>query len=87
MPVNIEKRKKRYKREAVLGVCVCILLLLPCAAVCGALCLFPPLPWWAKALAAAGALLCLLPAGFALAVLRERFRELDRGELDAAVWY
>ena len=87
MPVSIENRKKRYKRQAILGVCVCVVLLLPCVAFFGGLSLFAPFPTWVRALMAIGAILCLLPIGVALAALKQRFKEIEGGELDAAAEY
>ena len=87
MQRTLEDRKRRHKRQAVTGVCVCTALLLPCIIVCVGLSLFPPLPWWGKALAAAGAVVCIVPVIFSLVVLRQRFKEIEGGELDAAAEY
>ena len=83
MQRTLEDRKRRHKRQAVTGVCVCTALLLPCIIVCVGLSLFPPMPWWGKVLAAAGAVVCI----FSLVVLRQRFKEIKGGELDAAAEY
>lgn len=94
MPANteekrrvLEERKRRYKRQAITGVLVCVVLLLPCAMICVGLSLFPPLPWWGKALTAAGAVVCIVPVIFSLVVLKQRFKEIEGGELDAAAEY
>ena len=87
MQRTLEDRKRRHKRQAVTGVCVCTALLLPCIIVCVGLSLFPPLPWWGKALAAAGAAVCIVPLIFSLVVLIQRFKEIKGGELDAAAEY
>ena len=87
MQRTLEDRTRRHKRQAVTGVCVCTALLLPCIIVCVGLSLFPPLPWWGTALAAAGAAVCIVPVIFSLVVLRQRFKEIKGGELDAAAEY
>ena len=87
MPANIEARRKRYRRQAVLGVAMFGLLQLACAACFGALCLIPALPGWLFWLFAILGVFCaglMIPA---LAVLRQRFKEIEGGELDAAAEY
>lgn len=84
---TLEDRKRRHKRQAVLGVCFCAVLLLPCMIVCIGLSLFPPLPWWGKVLTAAGAFVCIVSVIFSLVVLKQRFKEIEGGELDAAAEY
>lgn len=87
MPANIEARKKRYRRQAVLGVALFGLLQLACVVCFGALCLIPDLPGWLFWLFAILGAFCaglMIPA---LVVLRQRFREIEGGELDAAAEY
>lgn len=87
MPANTEKRRRRYQRQAVLGVAVFGLLMLACGAFCAALCFIPGLPGWAVVLFAA---LAAFFAGLmipALVVLKERFTEIEGGELDEALKY
>lgn len=87
MPVNIEKRRRRYRRQAVLGVALFGLLMLACAACFVALCFIPDLPGWLFWLFAMAGAFCaglMLPA---LVVLKQRFQEIKGGELDAAAEY
>ena len=87
MPVSTESRKRRRRRQAVLGVVMFGLLQWACVAAFGALCLIPGLPRWLFALFAALAVFCaalMLPA---LAVLRQRLKEIEGGELDEALKY
>lgn len=87
MPESIERRKARRKREAVRGVVLFGLLQLACIVCFAALCFIPGLPGWAVALFAALAVLCAAPMAVSLAVLKQRFREIEGGELDAAAEY
>ena len=84
MPESIEARRKR---EAVRGVVLFGLLQLACVVCFVSLCFIPDLPGWTVALFAALAVLCLLPLMFSLAALKQRFREIEGGELDAAAEY
>ena len=87
MPANTEERKKRYRRQAVLGTAVFGLLMLACGAFCAALCFIPGLPRWAVILFAVPTVFfagLMIPA---LMVLRERFTEIEGGELDEALKY
>lgn len=87
MPESIERRRARRKREAVRGVALFGLLQLVCVACFAALCFIPDLPGWAVALFAALAAFCLIPLIFALVALKQRFREIEGGESDAAAQY
>ena len=87
MPANIENRKRVCRRQAVLSVILFCLFQLACILGFAALCRIPDLPrwlFWLFAALAAGCGLLVLPA---LAVLRERFQEIEGGELDAAAEY
>lgn len=87
MPANIETRRRRYRRQAVLGVVLFALLQLCCAGCFAALCLIPDLPRWLFWLFAAAGVFCaglMIPA---LIVLKQRFHEIEGGELDAAAEY
>lgn len=86
-PENTEERRKQRKRSAVRGVLLFALLQLACAACFGALCLIPDMPSWFVVLfggLAALTLVLILPA---LLVLKDRFKEIEGGELDAAGKY
>lgn len=86
-PGNIEERKAAQKREAVRGVVLFALLQVCCAVGFWALGLIPGMPGWCRALfwvLAAGCLVLIIPASL---VLKERFREIEGGELDAAGKY
>lgn len=87
MPNNIEDDKRRRKRAAVRGVVLFGLLQLVCIACFASLCLIPDLPTWTVVLFAALAILCVFPLIGALAVLKQRFHEIEGGELDEARQY
>lgn len=87
MPENIEEVRGRRRRDAVRGVALFGLLQLACAACFASLCFIPDLPGWAAALFAVLAVLCIAPLAVSLAVLKQRFREIEGGELDAARQY
>ena len=87
MPANTEDRRKRCRRQAVLGVVLFGLLQLACGAAFAALCSIPGLPRWLFRLFAVLAALCaglMIPA---LMVLRQRLNEIEGGELDEALKY
>ena len=80
-------KQKEQKRQAVWGVVLFTLLQLLCAFSFWALTLIPGLPGWCVKLFWALAVLCaalLIPA---LLVLKQRFHEIEGGELDAAGKY
>ena len=79
--------KRRRRREAVRGAAVFGVFQLACAALFTALCFIPELPEWCVLLFGVLAAGCLLPVIGAAAVLRQRFREIEKGELDAASEY
>ena len=87
MPANTEDRRSRCRRQAVLGVILFGLLQLACGAVFAALCLIPGLPRWAVVLFAALTAFFVVLMIPALVVLRERFTEIEGGELDEALKY
>ncbi len=79
--------QKRCKGNAVRGVIFFALLQAACAVCFGSLCLIPDLPRWAFwmfFLLAAGCVLLLIPA---FVVLKQRFQEIEGGELDEAGKY
>ena len=81
------KSTKARKREAVRGVVFFGLIQLACIAGFSTLCFIPGLPFWAAALFGVLAVLCGLPLFPAIAVLKQRFKEIEGGELDAAAQY
>lgn len=83
----IESRKRRQRRQAVLGVAMFFLFQAACTACFAALCFIPDLPRWAFRLFAALAVLCGLLVIPALVVLKQRFNEIEGGEYDAAAEY
>lgn len=87
MPESIEAKQARRKREAVRGVVLFAVLQAACVAGFAALCWIPDLPRWLIYLFAALAVLCVIPVLIALAALRQRFKEIEGGELDAAGQY
>lgn len=86
-PESIEVKKARRRREAVRGVLLFALLQMGCVAAFASLCWIPGLPRWLCYLFAALAVLSLLPLPVAVKMLRQRFREIEGGELDAAGQY
>lgn len=86
-PENIEDVKAQRKRSAVMGVVLFTLLQLACAAAFGALCFIPDIPGWLFGLFCGLALLCLGLIIPAFLLLKDRFEEIEGGELDAAGKY
>ena len=86
-PESIEARKEQRKRSAVRGVLLFALLQLACAVCFGALCFIPDMPGWCVILFGVLAALCLVLILPALLVLKDRFKEIEGGELDAAGKY
>ena len=86
-PGSIEARKARRKHSAVLGVAFFSLLQVCCAAAFGALCFIPDIPGWLFALFCGLALFCLGLIVPAFLLLKDRFKEIEGGELDAAGKY
>ena len=82
-----EDRKRRQRRQAVLGVALFAMFQLACVLCLTALCFIPDLPrqgvWLFAALAGLSGLL-VIPA---LVVLYQRFIEIEGGESDAAAEY
>ena len=87
MPANIEEKKRRYRRQAVVGLAMFGLLQLVCMVCFAALCFIPDLPRWTVLLFAALAVVCLVPMPFALAAFVQRLWEIEGGELDEAAGY
>lgn len=84
---SIEERREKRKKEAVSGVVFFSLLQLATAICFGSLCLIPDAPLWLIILFWVLAVFCLLLIIPALLVLKERFKEIEGGELDAAGQY
>lgn len=82
-----ESRRRRQRRQAVLGVMLFALLQFTCAACFAALCFIPNLPRWASWPFAALASFCGLLVIPALVVLKQRFKEIEGGESDVAAEY
>ena len=87
MTVSMESKRRRQRRQAVLGVTMFVLLQAACVICFAALCLIPDLPRWLFWLFAALAGLCGLLVIPALVVLKQRFKEIEGGESDAAAEY
>jgi len=85
--MTLDTRKRRRRRQAVLGVVLFALFQLACAVCFAALCFIPDLPRWGFCLFAALSALCGLLIVPALVVLRQRFKEIEGGEYDAAAEY
>ena len=86
-PENIEQRKAQRKKSAIRGVVFFALLQLAGAVCFGALCFIPDVPGWFVVLFGGLAGLCLLLIIPAVLVLKQRFNEIEGGELDAAAEY
>ena len=86
-PGNIEEVKARRKRSAVMGVVFFALIQLACALAFGAMCFIPDIPGWLFALFLVLALFCLGLIVPAVLLLKDRFEEIEGGELDAAAEY
>lgn len=86
-PENIDDRKARRKRSSVRGVLLFALLQLACAVCFGSLCFIPDIPKWLFVFFLALAIFCIILILPAILVLRERFKEIEGGELDAAGKY
>jgi len=85
--VSMNFQKRRLRRQALLSVTLFVLFQTACAAVFAALCLIPDLPrpvFWLFAALSGG---CGLPVIPALVVLKERLKEIEGGEFDAAAEY
>lgn len=87
MTVSSESKRRRQRRQAVLGVTMFVLLQAACTVCFAALCLIPDLPRWVFWLFTALAAFCALLVVPALVVLKERFDEIEGGESDAAAEY
>jgi len=84
---SIEEKKARRKKEAVYGALFFSVLQIVCAAALGCVCFVPDVPkgvFWCFLVLAVICLLLIVPA---LCVLKERFKEIEGGELDAAGKY
>jgi len=86
-PESINGKQEKRRKEAVSGVVLFALLQLASAVCFGALCFVPDAPRWLVLLFGALAVLCLLLIVPAVLVLKERFKEIEGGELDAAGQY
>ena len=83
---NIDRRA-RDKKAAVVGVTFFAGLQLVTAAAFGSLCFIPDSPVWLVVLFGALAALCLLLVIPALVVMKQRFKEIEGGDLDEASEY
>ena len=84
---SIEEKRRKRRKEAIHGVMFFALLQLATAICFGALCLIPDTPLWMVILFGVLTVFCLLLIIPALLVLKERFKEIEGGELDAAGQY
>ena len=84
---NIDEKKVRQKREAVYGILVFTAIQLVCAIAFGSLCFVPDAPPWVFWMFFGLAVFCLLLIIPALIVLKQRFKEIEGGELGVAGKY
>lgn len=82
-----ENTERKQKREAVHGVFVFAGIELISAAIFGCLCLIPGAPKAVIGCFSVLGALCVLSIIPALCALKERFKEIEGGELDAAGKY
>lgn len=87
MPKNIKRQKAKHKQEAIWSVLLFALVQLACAACFGALCLIPEAPKWLTVLFGSIAVFCLALILPAMIVLKQRFHEIEGGEINAASQY
>lgn len=83
---SIEQRKARRKRDAVRGVMVVSILQVVTAVVL-LWCAWLPMPRWVSWMFIGMALLSVLTLIPVVSVLRQRFQEIEGGELDEASKY
>lgn len=84
---SIKETKAKRKKEAVYGILGFAALQIVCAVAFGSLCFIPNIPkgvFWCFLVLAVICLLLIVPA---LRVLKERFKEIEGGELDVAGKY
>ena len=84
---SIDVKKAKRKKEAVCGILAFAALQVICAAAFGSICFVPDVPkgvFWCFLVLAVICLLLIVPA---LCALKERFQEIEGGELDAAGKY
>ena len=74
------ERRRRDRKEAVVGIVFFTLLQLACAVCFGSLCFIPDAPEWLMIMFGALAGFCLLLLVPALVVLKGRFDEIEGGE-------
>ena len=87
MPNDIEQRRRRQKREAVQGVLLFAALRLASVIVLlWSISLIPELPWLQVILGIL-TLIVGVPVLFVWPILKQRFQEIEGGELDAAGQY
>lgn len=87
MQRSIEERRRDHRRGAWAGVLFFAGIQGIGAAAFAALCMIPDLPGWAVVLFAALAVLNLVLILPVLLLLKQRFKEIEGGELDAAAEY
>ena len=86
-PESIEEKKTRSKKEAVRGVLVFALIQVVTAAAFLMCMWIPGVPRGVVWMFGGFALICMLVLIPAFAVLRQRFEEIEGGELDEAGKY
>ena len=87
MQKNIEALKCKRRRDAVTGALLFTGIQVISAAAFAALCRIPDLPGWAFVLFAVLAVSCLVLILPVLPLLKQRFQEIEGGELDEAGKY
>ena len=79
--------RELIKKDAVRGVLLFGFLQVITAACFGAMCFIPDIPGWLGLVFGGLAAVCLLLLIPALIVLKQRFKEIEGGELDEAGQY
>ena len=87
MQKSIEQRKREHRKGAVVGAIFFSVIQLLSAVFFAALCAIPDLPGWAVGLFLVLAVLSVLLIFPVLVLLKQRFKEIEGGELDEAGQY
>ena len=85
--IDVTAAMERRKKEAVRGVLFFAVIQAITAVCFGAMCFIPDIPRWLGLIFMGLAVFCLLLLIPALMVLKQRFKEIEGGELDEAGKY
>ena len=85
--IDVMANRERRKKDAVRGVLLFGFLQVITAVCFGAMCFIPDIPGWLGLVFGGLAVACLLLLIPAFVVLKQRFEEIEGGELDEAGQY